>query len=807
MLRALAVLTCLFLLGVFFAGAAAVFVFYNWGQGLPNIKQLAEYDPPVMSRMYAGDGRLIEEYAVQGRVFVPIEAIPKRVINAFLAAEDKTFYSHPGVDITGLIRASWSIIDSQFTGRRMIGASTITQQVAKNFLIGDAYSFDRKIRELILALRIEQTFSKDHILELYLNDIYLGQRSYGVAAAAMNYFNKSLDELTIAEAAYLAGANKGPANYHPVRNSERAQQRRNYVINRMVEDGHISEAQARLAKTGPVVMQKRQVTEFVDAGEYFAEEVRRELVAEYGSDKVYQEGLSVRTSLDPFLQDAAERALKDGLMAYDRRHGWRGRLGRLNTIQPVLDQLMQFDIPPGAEPNWRLAGVTASYEDRATVTLEDGRIGSIGLDQVKWARAWQQGQELGPPVRAVNEVLGVGDIILVERDVAAGKDTYTLRQIPNVEGALVALNPHTGRVLALKGGLSFDRSQFNRATQARRQPGSAFKPFVYLAALDAGFTPATMVLDAPFVIDQGPGLPKWKPKNYSGRYYGPSTLRTGIERSQNLMTVRLAQAIGMERISETAERFGLFEDMSENLSNSLGAQETTLLELTAAYAMLVNGGKQVTPTFIDRIQDRNGNTINRADDRTCVDCAATPWQSPQPPNLPDQRAQVADPASVYQVVSMLEGVVLRGTGRRVRDVGKPLAGKTGTSNESFDTWFIGFSPDLVAGVFVGFDEPQTLGPGEGGASVASPIFRDFMAEALDNAPSKPFRIPAGLRLVRINTETGLPARPGDRGVILEAFKPGTVPERRTAVIGGVDVGFGTSDPANAQTQPSAGGLY
>jgi penicillin-binding protein 1A len=631
-----------------------------------------------------------------------------------------------------------------------------------------------------------------------------------VSAAAVNYFNKSLDELSLSEIAFLAGLPKAPNNYHPIRRTQAAHDRRDYVLSRMVDDGHISLAEANLAKQDQIVVHQRDETEFVDGGEYFAEDVRRELIEQFGSDALYRGGLAVRTSLDPTLQSIADQVLRAGLIEYDRRHGWRGPVGRITLGSGWAERLAAFEKPAGGIEGWRLAVVRRTTDNEATIILSDASSGVIPLSEVEWARAWKPEQKLGSHVKRVNQVLMEGDVVFVERvhvdgDGGAHPDgAYGLRQIPDVSGALVALDPHTGRVLAITGGFSYDLSEFNRATQAMRQPGSSFKPFVYLAALDNGYTPSTLVLDAPFVIDQGPGLPKWKPKNYSGQYYGESTLRTGIEKSQNLMTVRLAQAVGMETVGEYAKRFGLVEDLPTNLSAALGSQETTLISLTTAYAMLVNGGKKITPTLIDRVQDRNGTTVMRTDTRECRACSIIDWRTGAPPDLPDERQQLTDPASAYQMVSMLQGAVDRGTGRRVATVGKPLAGKTGTSNDSFDTWFLGFSPDLAVGVFVGFDEPRTLGANETGSTVASPIFRDFMAAALVDEPATPFRIPQGIVLVRVTPSTGLVTSPGSRNAILEAFKPGTAPIQRASVLGAEassSIGLSKSD------QPSAGGLY
>jgi penicillin-binding protein 1A len=789
-----------------FAAGGVLGLFFYFGRGLPDYNQLAVYEPPVMTRVHAGDGSLITEYATQKRVFVPIGAMPKLVIKAFLAAEDKNFYSHPGVDFLGVARAAVTNLLQFATKRRPVGASTITQQVAKNFLLTNEVSIERKIKEAILAFRIERAFTKDRILELYMNEIYLGFGSYGVAAAALNYFNKPLDELSIAEAAFLAALPKAPSNYHPIRNHGAAKGRRNWVVERMLDEGFISASQAVAAKSVPLVVREREAT-LLTRAEYFAEEVRRELFERYGENQLYRGGLSVRTTLEPRLQALADRVLRNGLIAYDRRHGWRGPLARLEgevgTPAPGTDwarklAAMQIKIPD----NWRRAVVLLAGPGEAVIGFTDASRGRIPLSDLAWARTALKKGRRGPAVKSAAQVLAPGDIVAVE---PVKGDAYSLRQVPEIDGGIVALDPHTGRVLAMSGGFAFADSQFNRATQAERQPGSAFKPFVYLAALDSGFTPASRILDAPFVIEQGAGLGLWKPQNYAARFYGPSTMRLGIEKSRNLMTVRLAQTIGMEKVVAYAKKFGINEKMKPNLAMSLGAGETTLLRLTAAYGMLVNGGKRIEPTFIDRIQDRHGRTIFRHDERDCPACKTpglAPTELPGMPEIPDNRDQVADPGSAYQVVSMLHGVVQRGTGRRIAAVGKPLAGKTGTTNDSFDTWFVGFSPDLAVGVFMGFDKPRTLGRGETGSSVAAPVFKAFMETALKDQPAIPFRIPPGIRMVRVNPVTGVPARSGKRRTILEAFKPGTEPTGDEGVIDGS--GPLTMDGKEA---PGTRGLY
>ncbi len=793
--------------------AGGLYAMWEYGRELPEYRQLATYEPPTVTRVHAGDGRLLAEYATEKRVFVPIEAIPRRVIDAFLAAEDGQFYSHPGINVLSIVRATVQNVMHYFGGKRLVGASTITQQVAKNFLLTNEVSIERKIKEAILAFRIERAFTKDRILELYLNEIYLGFGSYGVAAAALNYFNKALADLTIAEAAYLAALPKAPNNYHPITRYKEAVARRDWVIGRMLELGFISEDEAGLARASILLVRTRDETEVADAP-YFAEEVRRGLIARYGEDGLYGGGLSVRATLDPRLQAIADAVLRQGLVTYDRRHGWRGPLGRIEVGAGWVERLAAVERPGGLAP-WRLAAVLNVGPGEAEIGLSDGETGTIPLAEAKWARPWLAGQRIGASIKRIGDVLEVGDVVAVEavaesdNGEAYPEYTYALRQIPDVQGALVALDPHTGRVLAMSGGFSPETSEFNRVTQAMRQPGSAFKPFVYVSALESGFTPATVLLDAPFVMDQGPGLGKWKPANYTNKFYGPSTMRLGIEKSRNLMTVRLAQKVGMERIVEYAARFGVIDDLEPQLAMALGAGETTLLRLTAGYAMLVNGGKRIQPTLIDRVQDRHGETIFRHDDRDCASCRVVGWEEQAVPLVPDTREQLADPISAYQIVSMLEGVVQRGTGVRVRAVGKPIGGKTGTTNNSNDTWFIGFSPDLAAGVYVGFDRPRSLGPRETGSSVAAPVFRDFAIAALEGEAAIPFRIPPGVRLVRVNAETGQLARPGDARVILEAFRPGTVPGEnviRDPLTGAAFEGADGLAPSTATTV-GTGGLY
>ncbi|MEM9014612.1 MAG: penicillin-binding protein 1A [Pseudomonadota bacterium] len=781
-------------IGVIGAASYASWYLHQLSKDLPNYEQLAEYAPPVTTRVYAGDGTLVAEFARERRLFVPIESIPDHVKLAFVSAEDKTFFEHEGLDIRGIVRAQISNISNILQGRRLEGGSTITQQVAKNFLLTSDQRLDRKLREMMIARRMEKAFTKDHILELYLNEIYLGNRSYGVAAAALNYFDKALDDLTIEEAAYLAAITKGPSNYHPIKNEDRAVDRRNWVIGRLVEDGVISAEDgdtAKQAALGAVIAPPLGARDW--ASEYFAEEVRKQIANLYGVEALYDGGLAVRTSVDPQLQTIAGKALRKWLVEYDQRHGWRGPVGSVEIaddwaetfpedIESLLEnQTLADDLAP-----WRPAVVLTADSNGATIGFADGSEGVIAADTMSWAREHISANELGDNVAATGQVIKRGDVVYAEPVVAGGpaddaveSASYLLRQVPAVNGGLIAIDPHTGRVLAMVGGFSFQLSEFNRALQAERQPGSTFKPFVYAAALDSGYTPSSTVLDAPFVA---PSIDSWyKPGNYiEGRYAGLSTLRHGIEKSRNTMTARLAQDLGIGRIIEYVDRFALSDRLPRELAISLGSGETTLMRITAAYSIFVNGGKRVDPAIIDRVQDRTGKTIYRRDTRQCDLCNADDWSEQPEPQLPDAREQVMDPRTAYQITSILEGVVKRGTGSAIRKVtDKPLAGKTGTTNDYKDAWFVGFSPDLAAGVFVGFDLPETLGQGEAGGKVAAPIFADFMTQALAEEDGIPFRVPSGIRLVRVNAKTGRPANSGDGNVILEAFKA-------EDVVGGAD---------------------
>ena len=730
----------LFALGAVVAG----FVIWKYSQELPDYTQLAAYQPAVTTRIHAGDGSLLAEYSKERRLYVPIQTMPKLVINAFVSAEDKNFYHHIGVDPEGIMRAVATNITHP--GRRQ-GASTITQQVAKNFLLSSEQTFDRKIKEMLVALKIETAYSKERILELYLNEIYLGLGNYGVAAASLNYFGKSVNELTLTEAAYLAALPKAPNNYHPFRRTQAALDRRNYVIDRMVENGYVKKEEGDAAKTQPLGVALRAVSPNTISAGFFAEEVRRELFDRFGEKTLYEGGLSVRTTLNPKLQQIARQTLADGLVRFDEAHdGFHGVIQKLDIQGADWGTELASIAAVTDVKNWQLAVVLGFNGDVAQIGLQPkrdsgGRVsmardtGTLSPDGLKWTK------------KTAKQILTAGDVIYVE-PIADKVGHYRLRQIPAVSGALVAMDPQTGRVLAMVGGFSFDLSKFNRATQAQRQPGSAFKPFVYAAAIDNGYTPSDLVLDAPIEIDLGPGQAIWKPENFDRQSHGLRTLRYGIEHSKNQMTVRLAQDIGMPLVADYGKRFGLYNNLLPVLAMSLGAGETTVLKVTSGYSMFVNGGKRITPTLIDRIQDRWGKTIFRHDDRSCSDCSAERWTNQSEPKLPDPREQIIDPLTAYQVTSILEGVVIRGTGASIAAVGKPLAGKTGTTNDAKDLWFVGFSPDLAVGVYMGYDKPKSLGSQAQASQFTAPIFRDFMKLALEDKPATPFRVPAGIKLVR-----------------------------------------------------------
>lgn len=803
------------------AGAVAIYI-NAMVQDLPDYTQLKNYEPPVSTRLHAADGQLVAEYAREKRLFLPIQLIPDRVKQAFLSAEDKDFYSHPGIDLVSIASAALKNVDNVMSGRRMVGASTITQQVAKNFLLTNEQSIERKVKEALLSLRIEQAFTKDQILELYLNEIYLGLGAYGVAAASLTYFDKPLAELDVAQVAYLAALPKAPNNYNPFRYAKVAVERRNWVVDQMIQNGYVTAEEGAKAKAEPLAVATRdRGGASVFAADYFVEEVRRNLLAMYGEKGLYEGGLSVRTTLDPQMQVIARGALHKALIKYDEARGWRGPVTRIDVGADWGAALSEvpalWDVP-----EWRLAVVLAVSPDEATVGLQPGKDpagkvlpdrerGIIAFADLKWAKWNAKDRKSGAP-KEPGDVLAPGDVVYVEKlgEDTAGTGSWRLRQVPEISGALVAMDPTTGRVKALVGGFSYAQSEFNRATQAKRQPGSSFKPFVYSAALDNGYTPASVVLDGPIEIDQGPGLGLWKPSNYGGGFGGPSTLRTGIERSRNLMTVRLAQDMGMPLVAEYAKRFGIYDNMQPVLAMSLGAGETTVIRLVNAYSMIANGGRRVQPTLIDRVQDRFGRTVYKHDQRVCEACKAEEWRGQEEPTLVDEREQVLDPMTAYQITSMMEGVVQRGTATAVKSLNRPIAGKTGTTNDEKDAWFVGFTPDLTVGVFLGYDQPTPMGHGSTGGQMAAPVFRDFMQVALAGQPPVEFRVPEGMALIPIDRKTGMRTG-GGSGSILEAFKPGTGPADVYSVIGYDGSDFGGPTTVNPEADRAAvsgtGGLY
>ncbi|MGE0224872.1 MAG: penicillin-binding protein 1A [Acetobacteraceae bacterium] len=812
----------LLLVGVI-GGVGGLMAYQHFSADLPDVDGLRSYQPPVMSRVYAGDSRLLSELATERRIFVPETAIPKLVRQAFVSAEDQNFWTHRGVDPIAITRAAVYNLTHMGQGRRPVGASTITQQVAKNMLLDNQLSLGRKIKEAILAMRIEENLSKARILELYLNEIYLGAGAYGVAAAAQAYFNKPLDQLNLQEAAFLAALPKAPNNYNPFRYPDAAKARRDWVIDRMLEDRAISAADAVAAKAEPIIPTEFRRPPPVAGGEWFAEEVRRQLVARFGQDVTTQGGLMVRTSLDPVLQLAAEKALHDGLMAYDRKQGgWRGPIAQL-PVTPGFERdwpaaLKDVARPAGMLPDWRLALVLSTSDSEARLGWIEAQSGQpIGastqktapllLQDIAWARPVRDGRT-GPPPRKITDVMRVGDVVMIEPPAAAETQApapvatppargraaappppparrVVLRQIPQVQGALVSLNPQTGRVVALVGGWSFEQSQFNRATQANRQPGSSFKPMVYLTALSRGISPSQRFLDAPIVVDTGEG--RWRPGNYEGTFNGPTPLRLALEKSLNLVTLRVAQYVGMDAVAQTATAFHMVDSMPRVLPAALGAVETTVIREAGAFASLAAGGREVTPTLIDSVQDRDGHVVWRNQAVACDRCN-DPNQTPQ---VEDTRAQIADPASVFQLVTMMQGAVQRGTGYNAgKGLNRPIAGKTGTTQDFIDAWFSGFTPDLVTTVWVGFDTPSSLGNNETGGSVAAPIFRDYMAVALRDRPVLQFPQPPGVTMASWDTGAG---------TVTDAFKPDQVPGASTPL------GYGLSGVSAVESGPPAPG--
>ena len=719
---------------------------------LPDYKILANYKPPISSRVHSGEGQLIAEYALQKRLFIPYDSVPKNIIYSFLSAEDKNFFSHPGIDAKSITRAIINNLKNIYSEKRLQGASTITQQVAKNFLLTSEISIKRKIKEAILAFRIERAYSKERIMELYLNQIYLGEGTYGIAAASLEYFDKAVNDLNYEEAALLAALPKAPNKYNPFKSIERAKTRRNFVLKNLYDNSYINYTEYKDLKKKEIKTKKRKI-KLLEEANFYSEEVRRIVTDTYGYDELYKGGLSIRTPLNSNYQIKALEALREGLEKYDKRHGWRGPITNLNSVDWQKD-IKEFIYDKSL--HWELAKVIDVNQLSLKIEIENKEVGFIDFKNIKWTRK-----------KSFEDLLKLNDIIYVQK---IKKNKWSLKQLPKINGAIVVMDPYTGRVLAMVGGFSFKLSEFNRATQAKRQPGSAFKPVVYAAALENGFNPSTLILDAPFVIDQGEGLKTWKPENYGKKFYGPSTLRTGLEKSRNLMTVRVAQKVGFDQISKITKDFGIYDQVPELLSVSLGAAETTLVKLTNAYCTFVNGGKKVTPIFIDRIQDRRGKTIFNADKRKCIGCEEISYLKDEIPLIQDDRKQIISSETAYQITSMLEGVIKRGTGRKLRDLNLSLAGKTGTTNKNMDAWFLGFTSKLVIGVYVGFDEPKTLGKYETGAKVALPVFKKFVEKVIRKKDALPFKVPKGINLVMVDVETGLQPNDNTKRVIYESFK-------------------------------------
>ncbi len=786
-------------LGLMFSALIIGAVLWMYSRDLPNTEQLAQYAPPTISRVYSGEGRMMDEFARERRLFAPSSEIPDIVKQAFISAEDKNFYNHSGYDPRGIVAALRDAVVSR--GQNLRGASTITQQVMKNFLLGGERSVERKIKEIILSARIEETLSKEDILELYLNEIFLGQNSFGVAAAAQTYFNKPLEELTVQEAAYLAVLPKAPSTYHPVRNLERAVDRRNFVLREMAENGYITADQFEVARASQLITVQsgdiRSFREDIPDRDYFTDEIRRQLSQQFGEEEFFTGGLTVRATVDPMLQAEAANALRTGLEKYDRGSGVYH--GAEAAIDPALlddeaawrEALGKADAPRDIE-GWRVA-----------VVLElggnDARLGVEGIEgdtvqvmagrDVRWARPTLENGRFGSRAARVSNLLDIGDVILVRPDSDAS-NRWSLRQVPEVQGGFVAMDVNTGRVLAMQGGFSYQDSVFNRATQATRQPGSSFKPFVYAAALDSGYSPATIVIDAPIEVDNGDGS-IWRPKNASNQFYGPTTLRTGIERSRNLMTVRLAQEVGMNTVARYAEHFGVYDQMDEFLANALGSQETTLFRMVAAYAMFANGGERVEPSLVDRVQDRYGATIYRHDQRVCNDCQLASLDSNVAPAIISNRQRVIDPITAYQLTSMLRGVVDRGTASRTVNLPVPIAGKTGTTNDTKDVWFVGFSSNIVAGCYIGYDRPRNM-PGGSGGGMCGPVFNQFMETAIEAYGGGRFRVPPGGTFVNIDRFSGGRLSEGASGdyVVAEYFREGEepIPGISTIIDGGFAMG-------------------
>ncbi len=728
-------------------------VLWTFSNSIPDYGFLKNYKPPVSSKMYSQEGDLVADFSKEKRIFIPYEAIPTNVINSFLSAEDKNFFSHPGVDAKGLMRAVINNIDNILNSKRLEGASTITQQVAKNFLLTNEVSINRKIKEAILAFRIERALSKERILELYLNQIYLGSGAYGVAAASLEYFDKSIKELDYNEAALLAALPKAPSKYNPYRDKKLATYRRNLVLNNLYENEIINEKKYLKFKKKPIELKKIKKV-FLEDSQYYIEDVRKSIIDKLTYEKVYNQGYNINTPINLELQKIATQSLRNGLIAYDRRKGWRGPLKNVIYSKNWFDQIeKKFKLEKSI--GWQIAIVKKVNQFNTIVETEKNLKGIIEYKDISWTK------------KDFKDLFKKGDVIYVKK---IGKDFFSLEQLPKINGGAVVIDPFTGRVLALSGGFSFRNSEFNRASQALRQPGSAFKPFVYAVALENQYTPSSLVLDAPLVFDQGIDLKKWKPENYGKKFYGPSTLRVGLEKSRNLMTVRIAQNLGVDKIVNFSKEMRIYKEPEELLSISLGSAETTLLNLTSAYCSFVNGGKLIKPILIDRIQDGEGNTIINNENRRCVNCDKISFTSDEFPKIEDDYKQILSPQTAYQVTSLLQGVVERGTGKKLKKLGLNLAGKTGTTNENTDAWFIGFTSNLVIGVYVGMDNPQPLGKFETGSKAALPIFEEFIKKAIKKSDARPFKVPENITLMVIDPNTGNKTKFSSKNTIIESYK-------------------------------------
>ncbi len=727
-------------------------ILWNYSNKLPDYKFLKMYKPAVSSKLYSGGGELVSDFSSEKRIFVPYDSIPKILINSFLSAEDKNFFFHPGVDAKGIVRAFINNISNIIYSKRLEGASTITQQVAKNFLLTNEVSINRKIKEAILAFRIERALSKQRILELYLNQIYLGEGSYGIASASLQYFDKPISKLDYAEASLLAALPKAPSKYNPYKNVELAKHRRNLVINNLFENSYINEDRYRKLIKTEINLSKRK-KKYLEDARYYVEDVRKHLVDKYGFEKIYKQGFTIKTPINLNLQSIATQSLREGLEKYDKRKGWRGPLTNKKISKNWEKNLEKYKLEKTI--NWDLAIIKRISKFSAEIETENKKKGIIRYQDVSWTK------------KELNKIFKIGDIVYVK---SLKDNLFTLKQVPKANGGIVVLNPYTGRVLAMSGGFSFKLSEFNRATQALRQPGSAFKPFVYALALENNFTPSSLVLDAPIVLDQGEDLKMWKPENYGKKFYGPSTIRTGVEKSRNLMTVRIAQEIGINKITNFAKSLNIYDNPEELLSISLGSAETTLLKLTTAYCSFVNGGKLIKPIFFDRIQDSEGNTIFSSEKRICKKCKEISYLGEEIPKIEDNFLQVFSEETAYQITSILEGAVKRGTARGLKDLNLDLAGKTGTTNDNTDAWFVGFTSNLVIGIYIGHDDPKSLGKYETGSKTAMPIFKSFIKKAVKKGDARPFKVAKNIKFLVIDQKTGKKADFRSKTTIIEAFK-------------------------------------